>query len=347
MTDEQNPNEWLPIERLLSEHNITAIESIAVGGSLQVYDEFNSRILANDHDASDYLSLAFALNLINERKNRLDKERPYFLYYSEYDEWDSLHSPLNGFGWTRSNLPTLPPRWLTLIRYLGEGTAKLAKSIKDGSLQIYSFNGLTLHANDNDYSDVNSKAFVLKILADRQGRINYPEPEYEHLHNYCTEDEIHSLQRFGWYEDSLPQFQLINPHFSLLNEVTLGVIKTSLEDGNEVHDKPDANITEWSTGESKQNNVILPKKQFKNPQKAPKKSKLKQQQDAILEVISIKQFDPMEIPDGEKGTIKDICKTDYDELFKAENSFDRAWKNGIRTLWKMKHYDSYAHRGNA
>ena len=33
MTDEQNPNQWLSIERLLMEHNITAIESIAVGGS--------------------------------------------------------------------------------------------------------------------------------------------------------------------------------------------------------------------------------------------------------------------------------------------------------------------------
>ncbi len=251
MTDEQNPNEWLPIERLLSEHNITAIESIAVGGSLQVYDEFNSRILANDHDASDYLSLAFALNLINERKNRLDKERPYFLYYSEYDEWDSLHSPLNGFGWTRSNLPTLPPRWLTLVRYLGEGTAKLAKSIKDGSLQIYSFNGLTLHANDNDCSDVNSKAFVLKILADRQGRINYPEPEYEHLHNYCTKAEIHSLERFGWYEDSLPQFHSIDPHYSPINLASQGESRPPTEGRKGINGLRDADAKEWFDEKSK------------------------------------------------------------------------------------------------
>jgi hypothetical protein len=253
MTDEQNPNEWLSIERLLMEHNITAIESIAVGGSLQVYDEFNSRILAHDHDASDYLSLAFALNLINERKNRLDKERPYYLHYSGYDEWVSETSPLNGFGWTRSNLPTLPPRWLTLVRYLGEGTAKLAKSIKDGRLQIYSFNGLTSHANDNDCSDVNSKAFVLKILADRQGRINYPEPEYEHLHNYCTKAEIHSLERFGWYEDSLPQFHLIDPHYSPINLVSQGESRPPIERRKGINGLRDADAQEWFDEKSKDN----------------------------------------------------------------------------------------------
>jgi hypothetical protein len=251
MTDEQNSNEWFSIERLLMEHNITAIESIDARGSLQVYDEYNCRILANDHEATDRCSTAFALQLINERKNRLDKERPYYLHYSGYDEWDSENSPLNNFGWTRSTLPTLPPRWLTLLRYLGEGTAKLAKSIKDGSLQIYSFNGLTLRANDNDCSDINSKAFVLKILADRQERINYPEPEYEHLHNNCTEDEIHSLQRFGWHEDSLPQFHLIDPHYSPINLVSQGESRPPIEGRKGINGLRDADAQEWFNEKSK------------------------------------------------------------------------------------------------
>lgn len=251
MTDEQPPNEWFSIERLLMEHNITAIKSIDARGSLQVYDEYNCRILANDHEATDRCSIAFALQLINERKNRLDKERPYYLHYSGYDEWDSENSPLNRFGWTRSNLPTLPPRWLTLVRYLGEGTAKLAMSIKEGTLQIYNFDGLTLHANDNDCLDVNSKAFVLKILADRQERLHYPEPEYEQLHNNCTEDEIHSLERFGWYEDSLPQFQLIYPHFSPLNEAQKEVAKSTVDRRKGINALRDADAKEWFNEKSK------------------------------------------------------------------------------------------------
>jgi hypothetical protein len=77
-------------------------------------------------------------------------------------------------------------------------------------------------------------------------------------------------------------------------------------------------------------------------------TKLEKQQAAISEVIKAKQFEPMAIPDGEKGTIQSICECDpnYSELFKAETAFDRAWKKGINTLWKMEHYESYARRGN-
>lgn len=77
-------------------------------------------------------------------------------------------------------------------------------------------------------------------------------------------------------------------------------------------------------------------------------TKLKKQQAAILEVITQKQFKPMAIPDGEKGTIELICELDldYSYLFKASTAFDRAWKKGIGKLWQMEHHKSYAHRGN-
>ena len=245
MTNNQNTNEWFSIERLLMKHNITAIEAEISGDTLQVYDHYNCRILANDHNANDQNSKAFALQILSEIKSRLDKDRPYFLQYSDYDETESLHSPLNRFGWTHNTLPTFPPRWMPLVRYLEQGTAKLAIFIKKGSLQVYEFDGLTLNANDNDLSDINSKVFVLKILADRQERINHPEPEYDQLHKYCTEDEIKSLERFGWFENSLPQFSSIDPYFTPINEASLGVTVPSLEVRKGKNGSRDNDAMEW------------------------------------------------------------------------------------------------------
>ena len=77
-----------------------------------------------------------------------------------------------------------------------------------------------------------------------------------------------------------------------------------------------------------------------------KNSKLQRQQQAILDTINAKGFDPMAIPDGEKGTIKLILELDDSVLFKYETAFDRAWKRGIGKLWQMENHNSYAHRGN-
>lgn len=76
------------------------------------------------------------------------------------------------------------------------------------------------------------------------------------------------------------------------------------------------------------------------------KLKLQKQQEAILAAIKTKLFNPMAIPDGEKGNIKSICEGSTD-LFEADTAFDRAWKLGIGSLWKMEHHESYARRGNA
>ena len=76
-------------------------------------------------------------------------------------------------------------------------------------------------------------------------------------------------------------------------------------------------------------------------------SKMEKQQAAILETINAKEFKPMAIPDGEKGTLKDICeKENKNKLFNASSAFDAAWKKGIGKLWQMEHHESYAHRGN-
>jgi hypothetical protein len=73
--------------------------------------------------------------------------------------------------------------------------------------------------------------------------------------------------------------------------------------------------------------------------------KLQKQQAAILKVIKDKKFKPMEIPDGEKGTIRQICESDYPELFDGTYSFDNAWKNGRGLLFRMANHASYAKRG--
>lgn len=81
------------------------------------------------------------------------------------------------------------------------------------------------------------------------------------------------------------------------------------------------------------------------PKTNPTLTKLKKQQAAILKSIAAKGLKPMAIPDGEKATIKRICELEHSELFKAETAFDRAWKDGVNTLWRMDNHESYAHRG--
>jgi hypothetical protein len=76
-------------------------------------------------------------------------------------------------------------------------------------------------------------------------------------------------------------------------------------------------------------------------------TKLEKQHKAILEVIALKNFSPMAIPDGEKsGSIKTICETDYPLIFDCDNSFDEAWKKGrSKKLFRMANHASYAKRG--
>lgn len=79
-------------------------------------------------------------------------------------------------------------------------------------------------------------------------------------------------------------------------------------------------------------------------QNDPTLTKLEKQRKAILEIIKLKGFDAMAIPDCEKGTIEEICRADYPLFFDAESSFDNAWKNA-RHLFKMANHASYAKRG--
>ncbi len=77
-------------------------------------------------------------------------------------------------------------------------------------------------------------------------------------------------------------------------------------------------------------------------------TKLEKQLQAISEVIEIKKFHLMQIPDGEKGTIEMICKADYPLLFNRDSSFNTAWKAGVgKKLFRMANHASYSKRGKS
>ncbi|MGZ8194573.1 MAG: hypothetical protein ACXWTH_03000 [Methylosarcina sp.] len=80
---------------------------------------------------------------------------------------------------------------------------------------------------------------------------------------------------------------------------------------------------------------------------APEKelTKLEKQQAAILEAVKLKGFDPLAVPDGEKGTLRAICEADYPELFDGVSSFDNAWKATSRELFRMANHARYSKRG--
>jgi hypothetical protein len=73
-------------------------------------------------------------------------------------------------------------------------------------------------------------------------------------------------------------------------------------------------------------------------------TKLEKQQAAIMEAIHGKGFDPLSIPDGEKGTLKMICESDYPYLFDGSTSFDNAWK-ASKEMFRMANHASYSKRG--
>ncbi|MBK1621710.1 hypothetical protein CKO42_25640 [Lamprobacter modestohalophilus] len=67
---------------------------------------------------------------------------------------------------------------------------------------------------------------------------------------------------------------------------------------------------------------------------------------AVAEIIKAKGFNPSAIPDGEKGTIEQLCTLEYPELFKFVTAFETAWKRGLKAgRWRMQSHASYAKRG--
>jgi len=74
-------------------------------------------------------------------------------------------------------------------------------------------------------------------------------------------------------------------------------------------------------------------------------TKGERQRRAILATVAVKQWDAMRIPDGGKGTLKELCALEYPDLFDGDTSFDNAWKAGLKNYWQMANHASYSRRG--
>ena len=139
----------------------------------------------------------------------------------------------------------------------------------------------------------------------------------------------------------------------LARDLDLGILTPDHADGQTVYFTP-AKIINWAI--SKDFEVAGELRSFAEQQpetvasictsadQEKQLTKLEKQQQAILATIRTKGFNPMEIPDGEKGTIELICKNDYPLLFNGETSFNNAWKNS-RSLIRMANHASYTKRG--
>jgi len=116
-------------------------------------------------------------------------------------------------------------------------------------------------------------------------------------------------------------------------------LKCSLEDADSKDiSKPNQNLDFDKTIETQSNNSTDTIGCNKEP------TKLEKQQKAISESIKKRKFNPMQIPDGGKGILKQICESDYSDLFDGDSSFDNAWKKS-RSLFRMANHSSYAKRG--
>lgn len=77
----------------------------------------------------------------------------------------------------------------------------------------------------------------------------------------------------------------------------------------------------------------------------PSKTKGERQVSAILHWITEKGYDPMKLPDGEKGVIRALCEQAEEtaSLFSAETAFETAWRKARkRELVRMENHSSYA-----
>ncbi|GDX85831.1 hypothetical protein LBMAG43_18730 [Methylococcaceae bacterium] len=130
---------------------------------------------------------------------------------------------------------------------------------------------------------------------------------------------------------------LTNKIFEHLESNVIGHKKEKAGLKNYYVDTPEKWVDYWEKYIQQQN------KQTESPQL---QSKLQNQHDAILEVISQKGINRMEIPAGKKRTIENNCCVNYPLFFDKPTSFDNAWRKGRGKIFKMAEHDSYAKRTN-
>lgn len=78
------------------------------------------------------------------------------------------------------------------------------------------------------------------------------------------------------------------------------------------------------------------------------KGKGARQEAAVLHWIAVKGMNPLAIPDGDKGSLKDLCEQsdETQALFEAKTAFDETWKR-LRSVERvrMENHESWARKG--
>ncbi len=99
--------EWISIERLLDDYSIPVLAEAIDKFGIQTIDNWGRRVLANDGEASDAHSKAFAkAHLAQRRAFELDPLTEDEQYW--FDERIQTHgSALDLFGWPKDLLPDL------------------------------------------------------------------------------------------------------------------------------------------------------------------------------------------------------------------------------------------------
>ena len=97
--------QWISIERLLDTYSIPILAEAVDKFNVQTHDETNRRVLANDGNAADIQSKAFAkAHLAQRRAFELDPLTEDEQYW--FDERIQTHgSTLDLFGWPKDQLP--------------------------------------------------------------------------------------------------------------------------------------------------------------------------------------------------------------------------------------------------
>jgi hypothetical protein len=97
--------QWISIERLLDTYSIPILAEAVDKFNVQTHDETNRRVLANDGNAADIQSKAFAkAHLAQRRAFELDPLTEDEQYW--FDERIQTHgSALDLFGWPKDQLP--------------------------------------------------------------------------------------------------------------------------------------------------------------------------------------------------------------------------------------------------
>ncbi len=100
-------NQWISIERLLDDYSIPVLAEAIDKFGIQTIDDWGRRVLANDGEASDAHSKAFAKAHLAQRRafelNPLTEDQQYW-----FDERIQTHgSALDLFGWPKNQLPNL------------------------------------------------------------------------------------------------------------------------------------------------------------------------------------------------------------------------------------------------